>query len=163
MDDFYMYVSVFALIVLIIVLIIIGVSLSALKKTDNFPPYQNTCPEYWDISSNPMFCGIPSGDNAVNRGGFVFDPANNALKMDDTIIQKWGSLTEATGKLLVSNTQDPQNASKQKSWIRLNGDSADAGFSALYPGYSSRCAKKKWSMDNKVVWDGVTNFNNCSV
>tara|TARA_B110000285_G_scaffold26484_1_gene25736 strand:- start:2330 stop:2710 length:381 start_codon:yes stop_codon:yes gene_type:complete len=37
-------------------------------------------------------------------------------------------------------------------------DFNDAGWSATG---SSRCSQKKWAIDNNIVWDTVTNYNQC--
>lgn len=34
----------------------------------------------------------------------------------------------------------------------------DAGWSAMG---SSRCSQKKWANDNNIVWDTVSNYNQC--
>jgi hypothetical protein len=159
MDEFYMYVSIFALVVLILVLVVMGIMMARLKTTDQFPPYQNTCPDYWDISSNPIYCGVPSGGNAINKGeGIKY--TNNMLDMDGVVTSnlnlRWAT-TNSNEKTKLHNM-----VAGNRNWVRLNGPDAEAAFSSLYPGYSSICAKKKWALANKVVWDGITNFNNCS-
>ena len=45
--------------------------------------------------------------------------------------------------------------------INENKDAIDfenAGWSASG---SSRCAQKKWAIDNSIVWDTVSNYNQC--
>lgn len=37
-------------------------------------------------------------------------------------------------------------------------DFNDAGWSARG---SSRCSQKKWAIDNNIVWDTVSNYNQC--
>lgn len=37
-------------------------------------------------------------------------------------------------------------------------DFDDVGWSAIG---SSRCSQKKWAIDNNIVWDTVSNYNQC--
>lgn len=30
-----------------------------------------------------------------------------------------------------------------------------------YAKFSDTCAKKQWAIDNKVMWDGISNYNSC--
>ena len=66
MDPFYMYVSIGALVLLILILVVVGVAMTQLRSLDPFPPTMNACPDYWDVSSNPAYCGVPVNPNMNN-------------------------------------------------------------------------------------------------
>lgn len=177
MDEFYLYVSIAAVIILIISLASFGVTMYKVKQLDVFPPFQNSCPDYWDISGNK--CGFPNQQSgAVNTG-------------DDSVLNRrdcafGGTATGlnciyAIGTPVSANSSDPStnwaydasingtpptdrlkiNRDSNKSFVELNGADAETRFKALYPGRSVRCAKKRWAELNKIAWDGISNYNGC--
>lgn len=163
MDEFYLYVSIAAVIILIISLASFGVTMYKVKQLDVFPPFQNSCPDYWDISGNT--CGFPNLSNSVNTGDSSVlkrtsngsgTNSTNIITTPDASTNVWGSAdaTTPSGKLRVETNGN-------KSFVRLNGNDADAAFQKLYPGRSVRCAKKRWAELNGITWDGITNYNAC--
>lgn len=161
MDPFFMYISIGALVLLIIVLIVIGVSMSSLKSLDPFPPTQNACPDYWDVSSNPQFCGVPFKDNK-NLGQIV---VNNSTGVDPTNVQNIGMCTAGADKFGCvksgGNTYLPANSVQPSSnfqYIKMNNNT---NWQTMYPGLSERCSQRKWANTMGISWDGVSNFNGC--
>jgi hypothetical protein len=166
-DPFYMYVAIGAFVILIIVLIALGVMMSELQSTTLFPPTQNACPDYWDLSSNGQ-CVFPHAtDNDRNQGTGVIqtdkttDPSIYAIKTTSPGFSGdngWGK------QLSVSNgatTYTGSGSQLNYRYVSLSDPSGIAGMAKLYPGLSTRCAQKKWAVNNNIVWDGVSNFNGC--
>jgi hypothetical protein len=165
MDPFFMYVSIGALVFLILILILVGVSMTQLQSQDLYPPTQNTCPDYWDVSSNPAYCGIPVNASMKN-GGNIAKTANgrNGQKVNDASNQNIGLCTSGTGfgcKPTPSYLElgaAPSTLNQNYQYAKLNNN---ANWSTLYPGISERCAKKSWANAMNITWDGVTNYNGC--
>jgi hypothetical protein len=159
MDPFFLYVSIAALVILILILTLVGVSLTQLQSMDSFPPTQNACPDYWDISSNPAYCGIPTGSNMLNTGHLVKDK-DTTKGIDKTNAQNIGMCNvngfgcNKDGDYL-NIAQTPIN---NFQYVKLNNNES---WSTLYPGISERCAKKNWAQTLNISWDGVSNFNGC--
>ena len=138
MDPFYSYVAIGTLVLLIAILVVIGVMMSKMKSADVYPPMQNACPDYWDVSGNTGYCGFPAS-GGKNRGTVTADSAD-ANKISAT--QAWA----------------PKLGLTDGKWLKL-GDSAN--WSKVYSGLSEICAKKRWAENNGIVWDGITNYNAC--
>jgi hypothetical protein len=164
-DPFYMYVAVGAFIILIVVLIALGVMMSELKSSMLFPPTQNACPDYWDLSSNGK-CIFPNKTNSDrNNGSGVIQTSNTpnstiyAINTSSPGFTKWGK------ELYVSDGTDTystgQTSQKNYIYVSLSDPSGVDGMAKLYPGLTTRCAQKRWASSNNIVWDGVTNFNGC--
>lgn len=142
MDPFYTYVSIGAVVILIIVLIAFGVMMSELHATDLFPPTYQTCPDMWAIDGSGG-CIVPSAGSARNLGTLT---------------------TSSTSPYVTTTSGDESlptliNSTLASSYSLKLNDSAVVG--ALYPAISDRCSKKQWAINNGVVWDGVTNYNAC--
>ncbi len=146
MDPFYTYVSIGAVIILIVVLIAFGVMMSELHTTDLFPPTYQTCPDMWAIDGSGG-CMVPSGSGARNLGSL----STSATSPFITTSSGDGSL--GANKLINTTLTSASVYS-----LRLNDSTIMSG---LYPAISDRCSKKQWALNNGVVWDGVTNYNAC--
>lgn len=157
-----MYVSIGALVLLILILISIGVSLTKLQSADLFPPTQSACPDHWDISSNPLYCGVPVNASMKNIGAIALDGHSVDQSKPQNIgmcknINK-GSFGCGKGEsTLFKLDKPPTNTHYQYVQLNNNPD----GWKALYPGISERCAKKNWAQTMDIYWDGVSNFNGC--
>ena len=166
MDPFFMYVSIGALVLLILILTIIGVAMTQAQASVPFPPTQNTCPDYWDVSSNPNYCGVPL--NGLKNIGYIelksdnsqIDPANK-INIGMCKGSGFGCAPASAGSYLnsVTSSSDPLNKTSQYQYVQLNNNST--GWGSFYPGTSERCAQKKWASTLNVSWDGVTNYNGC--
>jgi hypothetical protein len=162
MDPFFMYVSIGALVFLILILIVVGVSMTQLQSLDVYPPTQNACPDYWDVSSNPAYCGVPVNSNSKNMGIIKIDTTstkqvdkNNKQNIGMCENSKnFGCKTSSGTFLELESAQS--NANFQ--YVKLNNNNS---WSTLYPGISERCAQKSWANTMNITWDGVTNFNGC--
>lgn len=163
MDPFFMYVSIGALILLILILIVVGVSMTQLRSVDVFPPTQNACPDYWDVSSNPQYCGIPVNSNMRNFGSII--SKSSTAGVDKNNIQNVGLCTgntsnfgctgSSSGQTFLNLSDTPVN---NFQYAQLNNNS---NWGTLYPGLKERCAQKSWAQTMNITWDGVTNYNGC--
>ena len=163
-----MYVAIGALVILILVLIILGVSLSKLQSMDSYPPTQNACPDFWDVSSNPAYCGVYTNSNAKNLGYIGLKTTNgNDIKSIDTAQKQNIGLCTASRNLFgcsgdQNNTFLELAAAPTASgvqYMKLSDNNKNWGI--LYPNANERCAKKKWANTMNITWDGVTNYNGC--
>lgn len=162
MNPFYVYVSIVALVLLIIVLIIVGVGMSTLHKQDSFPPMQNACPDYWDVSSNPAYCGAPVLSTQRNRGYIISDASGIDITNKQNIgvcaagTREFGCVNQM-GKTLLD--LQPMESSKSFQYMKLNQNSN--AWDRMFPGKSERCAQKSWAQTMNITWDGVSNYNAC--
>ena len=162
MDPFFMYVSIGALVLLILILTVVGVTMSQIRSLDPFPPTMNACPDYWDVSSNPAYCGIPVNQNTKNIGHLVNVPNSN------------GAIDTSKNQNIGMCTGNPSSFGCKKDGTYLNLDAApsasnfqyvklsdNSSWSTLYPGKSERCAQRSWAQTLNITWDGVSNYNGC--
>jgi hypothetical protein len=163
MDSFYLYVSIAALVILILILTVIGVSLTNLQSLDSFPPTRNACPDYWDVSSNPAYCGVPVNSNKKNQGYIQF--ASESVGVDPSSKQNIGMCTgTGSGFGCSGSTKSAtylelsDSPSSGYQYMKLNNNSK---WGTMYPGITERCAQKNWAQTLNLSWDGVSNYNGC--
>jgi hypothetical protein len=159
MDPFFKYVAIGALVILILVLIFIGVSMSKVQSNDVFPPTQNACPDYWDVSSNPQYCGIPLNDTMRNRGYIKLDNST-PKKVETSSKQNVGMCTGSGFGCKTSATYlglQPAPVGDFQ-YVQLNNNPS---WTKMYPAMSEICAKKRWASSMNINWDGVSNYNAC--
>jgi hypothetical protein len=158
MDSFYMIVLSIAIVVLILLLTFVGILMRKARGADIFPPVTNMCPDYWDASSTPGVCILPNTTSTANYNtgslGVTSAGGSSMSKLTTKPAQvKNGAANELKyGYRESTSATDPStfNMSDIKGW-------ADA-----YPGYTLKCAHRKWAIDNGISWDGVSNFNGCT-
>jgi len=158
-----MYVSICALVLLILILVVVGVAMSQLQSLVPFPPTQNACPVYWDVSSNPTNCGIPVNTNAKNTGYIAFNTGSSkgtdVTKNENIGMCKSAPATKFgcgdANKLSELTTVD---GTSKYQYVKLNDNTQ---WGKLYPGLKERCAQKKWANMMNIEWDGVSNYNGC--
>ena len=162
MDPFFMYVSIGALVLLIIVLIVIGVSMTKFQSLDPFPPTQNACPDYWDVGSDPKYCGIPIKDKK-NMGQIFLNAEGKGV--DATKNQNIGMCTAGKSNFGCVGSTDPvylpanaKQPSENFQYVQMNKNNK---WQTMYPGLTERCAQRKWATTMGITWDGVTNYNGC--
>ena len=163
MDPFFTYVAIGALVLLILILTAIGVAMTQINSLVPFPSTQNTCPDNWDVSgSDPNYCGIQLS-NGKNNGHIAISSG----KIDKSNAVNIGMCTAGANKFGCT-AKDPTRLANDDvttlvpgkfHYVKLNDN--EAGWGALYPGISERCAKKRWASTLEVTWDGVTNFSGC--
>jgi len=135
MDIFYTIVISVAVIFLILILTYLGIVMSYTKPGYTYPPTKQDCPDYWVFDSSNNVCIVPSGSNSKNTSG-IFNTANKS------------SLTSSTPGLSTNSVTGIASI-----------DFTNSGWASK--GVSAICAQKNWAIQNNILWDGVTNYNNC--
>ncbi|NDC83568.1 hypothetical protein EB093_07920 [bacterium] len=177
MDKFYAPVLIGALVLLITILIVVGVVIAKLQSNDLYPPTYATCPDYWDVSANPDYCGVYVESNTGrNQGVQLTTVGGGTTKRIDTsnsknvglcrTPNKFGCKYGATEATADEDSTDYIPTAKgftagtdKLQYLKLNNN--DDLTTRLYPGTTDRCAKKRWADTMGIAWDGVTNFNGC--
>lgn len=145
MELFYIIVSIATVIILIISLTFVGLMMRNGKKTQQFPPNVEQCPDRW----------IPDGSychfNGVNNGTYAFDGKflkEGASKYEGTSTEQ-GNVVPFFVK---GGTQELQNSTtiepSSSKWTST--------------GVSSICAQNKWATKYGIQWSGISQLNNCS-
>jgi hypothetical protein len=141
MDTFRIIVLSIAAIVLILLLVFIGILLSKGKTDVAWPPTNNTCPDYWLVTEDGSGCKIPGnlGANSLNvgtmYGNLPSDLPGHGQPLSTTFI----------------------NYNNPKAYVEdPSGDLIDLQK------FSGVCQQQCWSKQFNVVWDGVSNYNNCT-
>lgn len=132
MDNFYTYVVIVAFVILVLALIGLGVVLQNQDKGEVFPPIQSKCPDGWTIGVSG--CHVPTGvDSSRNIGDF-----------SDR------NLTTADQRYLMSTTG-------------TNGTAIGLGPSLeiVFKPEALPCDKRKWANMHGIIWDGISNYNQC--
>jgi len=158
MESFYIIVLVVALVFLLMILTVMGVMMKSQNKSTVYPPTMNTCPDYWteDASGN---CTRPTDATARNQGDYYVaatpavaavaaigsNPAKPAVAATPASLTPFLIGTAGPPYALTTSKFDPAD----KSWT-LTGKTAI-------------CAKRDWAVKHNIVWDGVSNYNNCKV
>ena len=138
MEWFYFIVIAVAVILLIIMLTYIGTRMVSNQKTGNtssvFPPVKNNCPDLWKSTmvGNTVTCKIPA-----STGSNVGDLYTN---------DKGDEVNFNIGTVLGTG---PDKA------VAFSIDNANT------MGMSGDCAKKKWANTHGILWDGISNYNQC--
>ena len=138
MDTFQIVVLVIATIILILIFATVSILAKYYDTGKIFPPKANTCPDYWRVDGSGN-CMIP-GSSSMNKGK-IFDTSGKTLLTNDKT---------NTTYIYTPGYKSDDNV------IDFN----DPFWSTL--GKSSICAKKAWANTNKIIWDGVSNYNSCS-
>jgi hypothetical protein len=136
MDMFYTLVLAIAIVFLIIVLTVVALSIKSAIKNQAYPPFQNSCPDYWnasEVEGDNAVCGI----NPINVGKLGTD-----LKLTNTPSED-PSMVYTPGWDATANTID----------------FGDSGWTSGFSGMTPACAQKQWATVNGIQWDGITNSN----
>jgi hypothetical protein len=151
-DSFYLIVLSIAVIILIIALGFMGWMLSHQKDDIKFPGITTTCPDFWTIDADGRNCVRPDtthfnyGDNTKSGAKQCDADGLNCINPTNTIFGSY----------------KPPGSSK---WTNVPGWTAGIKFDSKSDGWGSAndaiCNKKKWSSDNGILWDTVTNVNFC--
>ena len=139
METFHLIVLTVAVIILILVLTFIGLSMSANNSSATYPPIMNSCPDYWELSTDGTKCIIPSSKSSLNIGS-IYD--KNTMKLTPNITD----ITKTPG---FSSSKDANNN------IINSIDFTNSGWKGT-------CDKSRWANSNQIMWDGVSNYNSCT-
>jgi hypothetical protein len=137
MDGFYKMVLIVALVLLVIALIGLGILLQHQDSGKAFPPSQNVCPDGWEVTEVTKNESEHDGktacsyQGATNLGKNFVDISNDAKPNPNYFIDISGTDVENRKKSIVF-----------KDSVLL-------------------CDKRKWANEHGIVWDGVSNYNEC--
>ena len=133
--DFYTIILIISVIILILVLTGLGLMLTKVGSTGNFPPTPSPCPDGWN--SQGSSCTGTSGINFPNTY-----PKNATYSKNSPGYINW-----YFGSRGISNTggETPQ--------VLLSNITLDTNT------FKNVCDQKIWANANKITWDGVTNSN----
>lgn len=135
METFYLTVLIVATIVLIIILIFIGILLKGGNQNLAYPPSYGICPDYWKYDVDQKKCIIPENKpDGINLGNMYNETTKT---LNDNILDSPGYSYDVSNGLLTQYIDFSNNA------------------------WDGVCGKKKWTNTNNIVWDGVSNYNNC--
>lgn len=165
MDPFFLYVSIGALVLLIIVLAVVGVMLTKMNSYAVFPPTQNACPDHWDVSSNPNYCGV-SILGGVGRNKGRMNIAGTGSGINQTNKDNIGMCTNGNSFGCRNGSAflevKPVESGQNFQYVHLGSDNADwNSATGLYPGKTTLCAQNAWANMMGISWDGVKNYNGC--
>ena len=140
-DSFYLIILSVAVFILILALGFSGWMLSKQNDQIDFPNITTTCPDFWTISEDGLYCEQPASTN-FNYGSSAIT-SNNYLKRGTS-----GNPGPVPGRQsLVSGKHTASSF-----------DSKDAAWGS---GKDGVCNKREWATDNNIQWDTVTNVNYC--
>lgn len=131
------------ILIAIILLILILVGVSYIIKTTNaigtvYPPVANQCPDQW----------IADGTATIETSNCIIpDMSYNLVPMANL-----GTLQYSSYATIAGYFTNPTTGFNEINFV-------DAGWSAK--GTSSICAQKNWANQNGIVWDTVSNYNQC--
>ena len=129
--NFYYIVVITACIILLLLLSFIGVITNKDRTNAAFPPNFSVCPDYWKDDGN---------GNCIMPTAYSWNDSTTFLNAGD-------------GKLLANSSAAPYSADG-KSF-----NPTDPLWSSK--GASSVCAQKDWAVKHNIVWDGISNYNQC--
>lgn len=134
METFHLVVLSVATVLLIVVLIFIGVLMNKGDRDLAYPPSYGTCPDYWTLSKDGTKCIIPSFKNDLNVGT-MYD--KHTEQLTQYVIDSPGFSHDVSNNMVTN-------------YIDFNDDKL-----------TGICSKKDWANMLGVVWDGVSNYNEC--
>jgi len=134
MERFHIIVIIVAIVVLCLVLLVVGILLGKGNPNLAFPPSYGECPDYWAMTEDSSKCIIPTyKPDAVNIG----------------------SVYDENGGFNPSVMTTPGYSSEEKDAVITRYiDFTDNKWTGI-------CDKQKWAKEYGIVWDGVSNYNNC--
>ena len=140
-DSFYLIILSVAVFILILALGFSGWMLSKQNDQIDFPNITATCPDFWAISQDGLYCEQPASTN--------FNYGSSAITSDTYLkLGTSGNRGLVPGKQIVAANKHTASSFDSKH--------ADWGL-----GKEAICNKRKWATDNSIKWDTVTNVNFC--
>ena len=135
MESFYTIVLVVAVVFLIAILTVMGVMMQSQNKSVVYPPTVSKCPDYWTESAEGTTCTM----STRNLGDYYTAAVGTTAAVTAPLS------TTAAPYATTDTTFDSSN----NQWTTSSGKTAI-------------CAKRDWAMRHNIVWDGVSNYNNCT-
>lgn len=138
MESFHIIVLAIATIVLVLILVFVGILLSKGNTNLAYPPNYGTCPDYWTYDTEKNKCVVPKYSvDAVNIGNIYGADPDNEANLSDGVTLAPGYSYDVSNQIVTHYI-----------------DFSDEKWGEI-------CSKKKWSNENAIVWDGISNYNNC--
>lgn len=138
MDTFQLIVVSIAIVLLIVLLTYVGVQMKNPTKSSKgnlvFPPVKNSCPDLWQSKDvdGKTYCKIP--EQSGNNIGDLY------------MTGKFSSNSIPYGYMELDRRNQLVNF-------------ADSGWST--GGKSTECNQKNWANKHGILWDGISNYNQC--
>jgi hypothetical protein len=157
MELFYVIVSVVTVIILILLLTFVGLMMRNGKKTQQFPPNIEQCPDMW----------IPDGSychfNGVNNGTYAISTDKKYLK-DGTMTYDnvTVSSNEAPIKTKIDNTSPYFVLGGSTPLLKDTTTIEPANSKWSTSGVSAICQQNKWATKYGIQWSGISQLNNCT-
>jgi hypothetical protein len=148
MFSFYTIVTIIAIVLLVIALTIIGISITNNSRTNTFPDYQYSCPDFWTLSDDNKTCMAPPGIN--NPTIATLKPKKPA---DQQLFPNMNSIRPDQDSPAIQNYKAKGIELNTNNTIK-SIDISDATWPAL-------CSKVAWATTNNILWDGVGQTNSC--
>ena len=139
MDYFYIIVSAVLIVFLILILAYYGIVIqNQLKQNQSYPPQPpSACPDYWTLASDGT-CNVPKFGS--KNTGKLYNSSNNIV------------LSSASGS---TGYTSGYNIKEGTPTVNFSDNGWSSGAT------SALCNKSAWANTYNVMWDGVTNYNNC--
>jgi hypothetical protein len=125
---YYTIVLIIAIVLLISSLSVVGVMITSGSNKKAFPEFQNSCPDFWKLTSK-------------NGSTVCIPPTNN---INTPTVDKF-----AGNSPLIAHAGVTVDENKI---ISIDISSSN---------WTSVCDQSKWALMNGIVWDGVSNTNEC--
>ena len=129
---FYIIVLSIAVVILILFLTFMGIMMRHQNAKAVYPPTTSICPDYWKADDSGN-CIMPTQTSSTNKTIFINSGGKNNLGTNPNIAPY----------------------SKDTKSFSINNVLWSSG------GKSVLCAQKDWSMENNIIWDGISNYNGC--
>ena len=98
---------------------------------------------------------VTVGSLINSDGSNVYPP--NALKCPDYWVDvSGGCRSQGVNDASLNSPINFDDSSASNYYQTMDGNNSD-----VYVGLSSTCAKRKWAIDNNILWDGISNYNSC--
>jgi len=142
MEMFYIIVSVVMIVILILGLTAVGIMMKNTKKTQQFPPNIELCPDRWIPDTS--YCHF----NGANSG--AYGVSANYLKEGNTLYDNSykGSTAPFFTNGGTSNTNSTTINPSDSRW-------ANTGVSTI-------CAQHTWAKKYGIQWSGISELNSCN-
>lgn len=152
-DSFYLTITIVAAVILILSLTYVGVLLYSTKSTIAFPPTQSKCPDYWQIDSTSGKCKVPASATETNASGLNFNSSAPTSQLDTTGTGYTHDISSVIDNSITTPTAYSLMDVSDANWNSLTIGGVNAG--------NALCNKARWARATNIVWDGISNTNQC--
>jgi hypothetical protein len=148
MFSFYTTVTIIAIVLLVMALTIIGISIKKNSRTNTFPDYQYSCPDFWTLSDDNKTCMAPPGIN---------NPTIATLKPkkpeNEQLFPNMNSIRP--------DPDSPAIKELKTKGLILNADNTIKSIDITTDTWPAMCSKVAWAKTNNILWDGIGQSNAC--